>query len=94
MEAINLEIEEINIVTIPIFLNNMSKIYLRPNQHVVVLFIKSANGKDILDFHFVRFDEMKGWSEKYRHQNVNFFNAREAWPNGFYISIGAFVISK
>lgn len=80
-------------------LDHISKIELQNNQHIVVLFVKIyVDGKRerILDFHFLRYDEGKGWSEKILRRNVYFFEdiSRE-WPSCWYDrTVGAFKITR
>lgn len=72
---------------------------LQNNQHIVVLFVKiyENGGKErIRDFHFIRYDKEKGWSEKRFRNNVYLFEdiGRE-WPSCWNDrTVGAFKITR
>ena len=80
-------------------LTHISKIELQNNQHIVVLFVKiyeDGNKERIRDFHFLRYDKEKGWSEKRLRNNVYFFEdiSRE-WPSCWNDrTVGAFKITR
>ena len=80
-------------------LNHISKIELQNNQHIVVLFVKiyeDGGREKIFDFHFLRYDKEKGWSEKRFRNNVYFFEdiSRE-WPSRWNDrTVGAFKITR
>ena len=80
-------------------LNHISKIELQNNQHIVVLFVRiyeDGGREKIFDFHFLRYDKEKGWSEKRFRNNVYFFEdiSRE-WPSCWNDrTVGAFKITR
>lgn len=58
---------------------------LADNQHIVALFVKIYGiEENILDFHFLRYDKQKGWSDKRWRQGVNFIdNIKSSWPSNW-----------
>lgn len=66
------------------------------NQYKIALFIKRYADNKIHDYHFLRFDDTKGWSEKFRGQlpitlGNNLMEFYTLWP---WKLIGVFKITK
>lgn len=81
--AIGLEIEEVQTGTyLPLFLKNIAKMKLADNEHIVALFVKVYGNEKIADFHFLRYDHKKGWSEKRWGNPVLFLeDIQREWPS-------------
>ena len=101
MSALNLKVEEISYADTSKFslLKSIPNIELQSNQHIVVLFVKIYENKgkeSIRDFHFIRYDKEKGWSEKWRRRNVYFFqDITIGWPSGWNDRmVGVFKITR
>lgn len=78
-------------------LNTISKVRLQNNQYIVALFVKDYRKDDghIDDFHFIRYDTEKGWSEKIKGQRVHFFeDIIEEWLTDWYYElVGVFKVT-
>lgn len=97
LSVIGLRLEEIPFENLTSFLKYMSKIDLTDNQHIVALFVKIYGKEEIImDFHFLRFDKEKGWSDKRWGRRVHFIeNISMEWPSGWNDKlIGVFKITK
>lgn len=101
MSVLDLKIEEILYADTSKFslLKSIQNIELHSNQHIVVLFVSVLEGKEsgrIKDFHFIRYDKEKGWSEKWRGRNVYFFeDISIEWPSGWNnIMVGVFKVTN
>lgn len=101
MSILDLKVEEIPYANASKFslLKSISNIELQSNQHIVVLFVKIYENKgkeSIRDFHFIRYDKEKGWSEKWRRRNVYFFqDITIGWPSGWNDRmVGVFKITR
>lgn len=83
LSTLELKVEEIPFVHLITFLDNLSNIDLAENEHIVALFV-TIYGKDeiIRDFHFLRYDKEKGWSERRKGWKVYFIeNILREWPS-------------
>lgn len=83
LSVLELETEEIPFVHLTSFLGYLSNIDLADNEHIVALFV-TIYGRDeiIRDFHFLRYDKEKGWSDKRWGWRVHFFeNIAMEWPS-------------
>ena len=99
LEVLELDAEEILLRDKDEILEHISNMNLQDNQYIVALFVKTYRewGKmRIRDFHFLRYDEEKGWSEKRFTQNVIFLNnIKFQWPSSWNDeSVGVFVITR
>lgn len=94
---LGLEVEQISVgYYIPSFLKNIEEDTFASNEYVVLLFIEVyANGK-IGDFHFLRYDVEKGWSEKRRGYPVAILDdIVKEWPlRQRYELVGAFKMRR
>lgn len=77
----------------------VEKLCLNDNQYFVLLFAKTyqQEGKQkIRDFHFFRFDQDKGWSEKIVRNEVHFVkDMTKAWPSSWSDKpVGLFTITR
>lgn len=95
--VLELENEEIPFENLKSFLEYLPKIDLANNEHIVALFV-TIYGKDenIRDFHFIRYDKEKGWSEKRWGWKVHFIeNISREWPSNWNDQlIGIFKITR
>lgn len=75
----------------------VSESKLQTNQYIVLLFVKDYGRieEKIKDFHFIRFDYEKGWTEKLKG-NIRFFKdiLEECPSNWFDKLIGVFLITR
>ena len=99
LRVLELDAEEILLRDKDEILEHISNMNLQDNQYIVALFVKTYRewGKmRIRDFHFLRYDEEKGWSEKRFTQNVIFLNnIKFQWPSSWNDeSVGVFVITR
>lgn len=86
MSALDLKVERIlGTETKFSLVESIQNTELENNQHIVVLFVSVFEGKEsgrIKDFHFIRYDEENGWSEKMFRENVHIFQDILAeWPS-------------
>lgn len=84
LEIIKLDVEEIPIIVNDKteIVNHITKIELKNNEHIVVLFVKIYGKEQIRDFHFIRYDKVKGWSEKrFRNKVTIFEDIIMSWPD-------------
>lgn len=96
LEMLELKASKIPFENKEAFLKKVSSMKLMDNEHIVVLFvIIYADGK-IFDFHFIRYDQDVGWTEK-RYGNYPSYleNIQISWPTGWEKkAVGAFKITK
>lgn len=95
--AVELAIEEIPFEDLATCLNYISEIKLTDKQHIVALFVKVYGREEyISDFHFLRFDSQKGWTEKRRPLSVTFIeDISMSWPSGWNDKlIGIFKVTR
>ena len=73
LSVIELGVEEIPFESLTSCLEYLSNTNLADNEHIVALFV-TIYGRDeyIRDFHFLRYDKQKGWSDKRWGWRVNF----------------------
>lgn len=87
MKVLELKTEEISFTDKVSFLNEVKQMHLEDNQYIVALFAKineRGGTESILDFHFIRYDQDKGWSEKRTNNYINFFyNMSIQWPSSW-----------
>lgn len=83
LSTLELKVEEIPFVHLISFLDDLSNIDLADNEHIVALFVKIYGRDEIIrDFHFLRYDKEKGWSDKRWGWRVHFFeNILMEWPS-------------
>lgn len=97
LSVIGLDMEEIPFESLSAFLENIPKIDLANNEHIVALFVKEYRKDDIIRyFHFLRYDKERGWSEKRWNRKVCFFEdiSRE-WPSDWNDRlIGVFKVTR
>ncbi len=98
LEILELKCEELSFMDLKSFLEDLSKANFTDNEHIVALFVK-VYGKDesfIRDFHFLRYDKEKGWSEKRWGLRVNFMeNILLQWPSSWNDKlVGVFKITR
>ncbi len=78
-------------------INNVLDLKLDSKEHIVLLFVKvyCSDGKTIEDFHFIRYDADRGWSEK-RKGTLRFINdILLEWPSPRdYQLVGSFKIRR
>lgn len=75
----------------------VSESKLKSNQYIVLLFVKDYGriGENIKDFHFIRYDDEKGWTEKLKGSIRFFGDILEEWPSNWYDKlIGVFLITR
>lgn len=90
---LGLEIEEIPFENKWSFFQKFPNIQLDENQHLVALFVK-INRKQIQDFHFLRYDKEKGWSEKRWFHRPNMLKEIfKEWPDDYSI-VGVFKVTR
>ena len=97
LSVIELKEEEIPFENLPLFLEYLTKQNLTENEHIVALFVKIyGRDENIRDFHFLRYDKEKGWSEKRWNRKVHFFeNIIREWPSDWNDRlIGIFKITR
>lgn len=99
MKVLELETEEIPFIDKATFLKDMEQMQLDYNQYIVALFVKvneRGGTESILDFHFIRYDQNKGWSEKRVNNYVNvFYNISVQWPSSWNDRlVGVFKITR
>lgn len=84
LSVLQLENEEIPFENLTSFLEYLPKIDLSDNQYIVALFVKIYGNYNIMDFHFLRYDKEKGWSEKRWNCKARFLEhiSRE-WPSNW-----------
>lgn len=92
-QVLGLKVEE---VAFSDKVNPTNEVKLQTNQHIVALFIKITGNGRILGFHFLRYDEDKGWSEKmYRRPLVFLENITREWPSAWNdMLVGTFRITR
>lgn len=96
-ESVELKIEEIPFENLSTFLKYISEIKLAENQHIVALFVKVYGREEyISDFHFLRFDKGKGWTEKRRPLRITFIeDISRDWPSAWNDKlIGVFKVTR
>lgn len=97
LSVIDLEAKEIPFENLRLFLEKLSEMKFADNEHVVALFVRTY-GRDekIMDFHFLRYDKEKGWSEKRWNRKVHFIeNILIGWPSSWNDKlIGVFKITR
>ena len=76
-----------------------SQAKLDSNQYLVTMFatIYNKDGQEMIrDFHFIRYDQEVGWSEKKIRHNVRIFkNILAEWPSNWYDKlIGVYQITR
>lgn len=83
MKVLELKIEEIPFQGLNSFLENLPE--LAENEYIVALFATQYRENDIVrDFHFLRYDQDKGWSEKRWGRKISFLeNISREWPSNF-----------
>lgn len=94
LARLKLDVEELNITKTQLIGDEIN--YLDNNQHIVVLFAQQRKKDDIIrEFHFLRYDNENGWTEKrwgYKPFAVNVSTSwPDYWPN---VQIGIFRISR
>lgn len=97
LEELGLVYEEVPIITKSGFLKDVNKMELAENQHIAVLFAKVYLDRKISDFHLLRYDNQKGWTEKYYHRKPNDIqDIDREWPSPlqWYERVAAFVITR
>ena len=92
-QVLGLEVEEI---TFSDRSNPTSEVELQADQYIVALFVKMAGNGGILDFHFLRYDKDKGWSEKrFRKPLIFLENIALGWPSAWNDKlVGTFRITR
>ena len=97
LSVIGLEAKEIPFENLRLFLEKLSEMKFADNEYVVALFVR-IYGRDekIMDFHFLRYDKEKGWSEKRWTRRVHFIeNILIRWPSSWNDKlIGVFKITR
>lgn len=84
LSVVELNVEEISFKNLSLFLEQMSNIELSDNQHIVALFVKVYGNDNIIDFHFLRYDNEIGWSEKRWNFAVHLIdNIESTWPSNW-----------
>lgn len=85
LSVLGLDIEEIPFENLSAFLEDIPRIDLADNEHIVALFVKQYREDDIIRyFHFLRYDKEKGWSEKRWNSKVHFLeNISREWPSNW-----------
>ena len=84
LSVIGLETEEISFENLTSFLEYLPEINLADNEYIVALFVKVYGNDNIIDFHFLRFDKEKGWSEKRWNRKVHLIdNITIEWPSNW-----------
>jgi len=84
MQEIGLELKEIPVGNVPFFLQNVNKLNFTDKEHLIALFVEVYGNQRIADFHFLRYDQNKGWSEKRcRNPVVYFENIQRQWPSSW-----------
>ena len=82
LSVVQLENEEIPFENLTSFLEYLTNTDLADNEHIVALFVKIYGNEYIRDFHFLRYDKEKGWSEKRWGRNVHWLeNVSREWPS-------------
>lgn len=96
LSVIELSIQEIPFENLETFLQNIQEINLKDNEHIVALFVKVYKKKYIADFHFLRYDKEKGWSEKRWGWKLHFIeNILMEWPSSWnHKLVGVFKITR
>lgn len=68
---------------------------LKDNQHIIVLFSKEYRDMKIRDFHFIRYDNEKKWSEKSPRQRLSYIeNIKISWPSFWIYDVATYVITR
>ena len=76
------------------YVKKNDKIELKDNQHVVVLFA-CYHRNEIYDFHFIRFDQANGWTEKRWKHSISSLNMKYSWPESTWTKyVAAFIITR
>lgn len=92
-----LEVEEITVEDgIPFFLKDIVNWDFADNEYVVALFAQIYPNGKIWDFHFLRYDPEKGWTEKNKCGHIVFFESIKIdWPSAVkYRLIGIFKVRR
>lgn len=95
--VIGLEIEEVQTGEyLPFFLKNIAELKLADNEHIVALFVEVYGNEKIVDFHFLRYDHEKGWSEKRWGNRLVFLkDIQREWPSNLnHRLIGIFKVRR
>lgn len=68
---------------------------LKDNQHIIVLFSKQYRNMMISDFHFLRYDKERKWTEKRPHQRVTTIeDILMSWPCFWTKDVATYVITR
>ena len=96
LAVLELQSEEIPFENLTLFLSDMQNIELKDNEHIVALFVKVYGKEIIRDFHFLRYDKDKGWSDKRWGWKLHFVeNISREWPSDWNDKlVGIFKITK
>ena len=97
LSVIGLGVEEIPFESLMSFLEYLSNADLEDNEHIVALFVKIYGREEyIRDFHFLRYDKEKGWSDKRWNMRVHLSdNISMEWPSGWNDRlVGVFKITR
>lgn len=83
--VLELKVEEIPFKDLTTFLSYISDTDLADNEHIVALFVRIyGRDENILDFHFLRYDKEKGWSEKRWSRRIHIIeNISMEWPSAW-----------
>ena len=93
LEALDLKYESLDLLGKNQILEYTSRLKLKKNEHIVIMFVRIMSGEIIADFHFLRFD-YRGWSEK---RGFTYFLTGEnvSWPSNWFDKlVGCYKITR